>query len=279
MRTDRIVLGVAVTTAILLSWQNFRKLWDDWMTLPAYSHGILVPLIFGLLLYLERDRLRSLHDTPSFWGIALTSAGVLCLATGTLSGLYYIQQVSILFLVAGIVAGYWGLNTLKATRFPILYLLFMIPLPYLVFNAIALPLQMLAAKGSAHLLELLQIPVYREGNIINLPHISLGIVKACSGIQSLVSLLAISVLLTRLGHLKGGTALLFALSAIPVAVVANMIRIAGAGILGSMNPDLAEGFFHLFSGWVVFLFAFLFLILEIRLFQRFQHVRRIPDVA
>ena len=89
-------------------------------------------------------------------------------------------------------------------------------------------------------------------------------------------LLAISVLLTRLGHLKGLPGVLFTLSAIPIAVVANMIRIAGAGILGSMNPDLAEGFFHLFSGWVVFVFAFLSLILEIRLFQRF---RRIPDVA
>ena len=276
MRTDRIVLAITVATACLLSWQNFRKLWDDWMTLPAYSHGVLVPLVFGLLLYLERDRLSGLCDTPSPWGIVLTAAGVLCLATGTVSGLYYIQQVSLLFLVAGIVAGYWGLKTLKAVRFPILYLLFMIPLPYLVFNAIALPLQMLAAKGSARILELLQIPVYREGNIINLPHISLGIVKACSGIQSLVSLLAISVLLTKLGNLRGGTATLFALSAVPVAVIANMIRIAGAGILGSMNPSLAEGFFHLFSGWVVFLFAFLFLILEIRLFQRF---RRIPDVA
>jgi exosortase len=276
MRTDRLFLAIAAGLACLLSWQNFRKLWDDWMTLPAYSHGVLVPLVFGFLLYIERDRLRNLRDSPSGWGIVLTTAGILCLGIGTVSGLYYIQQISILFLVAGIVAGYWGLKTLNATRFPILYLLFMIPLPYLVFNAIALPLQMLAARGSARLLEFLQIPVYREGNIINLPHISLGIVKACSGIQSLVSLLAISVLLTRLGHLKGLPGVLFTLSAIPIAVVANMIRIAGAGILGSMNPDLAEGFFHLFSGWVVFVFAFLSLILEIRLFQRF---RRIPDVA
>ena len=174
MRTDRLFLAIAVGAACLLSWQNFRKLWDDWMTLPAYSHGILVPLVFGLLLYVERDRLRTLHDSPSGWGIVLTILGILCLATGTVSGLYYIQQLSILFLVAGIVAGYWGLKTLNATRFPILYLLFMIPLPYLVFNAIALPLQMLAARGSARLLEFLQIPVYREGNIINLPHISIS---------------------------------------------------------------------------------------------------------
>lgn len=276
MRADKAVFIVTVSSAILLSWQNFTKLWDDWMTLPAYSHGILVPFVFALLVYLERNRLKNLEDSPSFWGVVLIGAGVLCLAIGTVSGLYFIQQVSILFLVAGIVAGYWGMKTLNATRFPIFYLLFMIPLPYLVFNAIALPLQMTAAKGSAHLLEMLQIPVYREGNIINLPHISLGVVKACSGIQSLVSLLAIAVLLTKIGNLKGLPALLFILSAVPIAVFANMIRIAGAGILGSMNPDLAEGFFHMFSGWVVFLFAFLSMILEIRLFQRFQGV---PDVA
>lgn len=276
MRPDKIVFGAAVIAAVALSWQNFQKLWDDWMTLPAYSHGVLVPFVFGLLVFLERDRLRNLDDTPSLWGVVLIGTGVLCLATGTLSGLYFIQQVSILFLVAGIVAGYWGLRTLNATRFPILYLLFMIPLPYLIFNAIALPLQMIAAKGSAHLLEMLQIPVYREGNIINLPHISLGVVKACSGIQSLVSLLAIAVLLTKIGNVKGWPGILFILSAVPIAVVANMIRIAGAGVLGSMNPDLAEGFFHLFSGWVVFLFAFLSMIFEMRLFQRF---RRAPDVA
>jgi|UniRef100_A0A7C3LUZ8 exosortase len=276
MRPDKIVFGVAVMAAVLLSWQNFQKLWDDWMTLPAYSHGVLVPFVFALLIYLERDRLRNLNDIPSLWGVFLIGAGVLSLALGTVSGLYFIQQVSLLFLVSGIIAGYWGLRTLNATRFPILYLLFMIPLPYLVFNAIALPLQMMAAKGSAHLLEMLQIPVYREGNIINLPHISLGVVKACSGIQSLVSLLAIAVLLAKIGNLKTFPATLFILSAVPIAVVANMIRIAGAGVLGSMNPDLAEGFFHMFSGWVIFLFAFLSMVFEIRLLQRF---RRAPDVA
>ena len=276
MRPDKIVFGVAVIAAVALSWQNFQKLWDDWMTLPAYSHGVLVPFVFGLLVFLERDRLRNLDDSPSLWGVVLIGTGVLCLETGTLSGLYFIQQVSVLFLVAGIVAGYWGLRTLNATRFPILYLLFMIPLPYLIFNAIALPLQMIAAKGSAHLLEMLQIPVYREGNIINLPHISLGVVKACSGIQSLVSLLAIAVLLTKIGNVKGWPGILFILSAVPIAVFANMIRIAGAGVLGSMNPDLAEGFFHLFSGWVVFLFAFLSMLFEMRMLQRF---RRAPDVA
>lgn len=276
MSPDKIALIVCAGMALLLSWHNILKLADDWRTLPAYSHGILVPFVVLLLIYLDRDRLSKLKDSPSHWWVALTGTGILCLLLGTWSGLDFIRQISILFLVAGIVSGYWGMTTLRALRFPILYLLFMIPLPYIVFNAIALPLQRIAAQGASAILTGIQIPVYREGNIINLPHISLGVVQACSGIQSIVSLLAISVLLKRLGNLHGPAGLLFVLSAIPIAVVANMMRIAGAGILGSLNPDLAEGFFHLFSGWVVFIFALLTLMIEIRLLRRF---RSIPDAA
>lgn len=276
MSPDRLALAVCAGVAVLLSWHNILKLVDDWQTLPAYSHGILVPFVFLLLVYLDRNKLSSLRDKPSPWGIVLTATGVMLLLVGTWSGLDFIRQISILFLVSGIVSGYWGLATLRTIRFPILYLLFMIPLPYIVFNAIALPLQRIAAQGASAILTGIQIPVYREGNIINLPNISLGVVQACSGIQSIVSLLAISVLLKKLGNLTGVTGLLFALSAIPIAVVANMVRIAGAGVLGSLNPDLAEGFFHLFSGWVIFVFALLTLILEIRLLRRFGSV---PHVA
>ena len=273
---DRGVFFLAVGAAVLLSWDNFRKLADDWMTLPAYSHGILVPLVFVLLVYLDRDRLPAPKDTPSPWGPVLTAAGVFFLVVGRLSGLFYVEQLSILFLISGLVAGYWGTGTLRRLRFPILYLLFMIPLPYIFFNALAVPLQGIAAKGAADVLSGIGIPVFREGNIIHLPHISLGVVKACSGIQSLVSLLAISVLVARLSGTGGIPGALLALSAIPVAVFANMLRIAGVGILGSWNPNLAEGFFHLFSGWVVFLFAFLVLLGLARIFQAF---RRGPHVA
>lgn len=265
MTGDRLVLFIAVGSAILLSWTNILKLIDDWNSLPSYSHGFLVPFVALFLAYLDKDRLIAIRDTPSPWGLVLTSAGVFFLLLGTWSGLDFIRQISILLLIAGIVAGYRGLKTLNALRFPILYLLFMIPLPFIVFNAIALPLQVLASKGAAAILAGIQIPVFREGTIIHLPHISLNVEEACSGIQSLVSLLAISFLLKKLGNLTGMTGILFALSAIPIAIVANMLRIAGTGILGSfVNPRLAEGFFHLFSGWVVFLFAFLVLFIEIK---------------
>jgi len=276
MPLDRIAFALAAGTAVLLSWHNILKLVDDWETIPAYSHGVLIPFVALLLVYMNRESISRIPDRPSTWGLGLIGAGVLLLMLGTWSGLDFIRQISILFLVAGIVAAYWGFATLRAVRFPVLYLLFMIPVPYIVFNAVALPLKMLAARGAASLLTLIGIPVFREGNIINLPHISLGVVTACSGIQSIVSLLAISVLLKHMGQLRRVTGFLFAMSAIPIAVLANMVRIAGAGILGSLNPDLAEGFFHLFSGWVVFLAALLILVIEIRILRRFG---RVPDVA
>ena len=267
---DRILLAVAAGMAVAVSWDNFKKLVDDWMTLPSYSHGFLVPFVFLYLVYLDREHLPVAGDRPSLLGPLLVGVGVFCLTAGSLSGLFFVEQISILFLLAGIVAGYWGRATLRRLRFPLLYLLFMIPLPYILFNALAVPLQGIAARGASDVLSLLQIPVFREGNIIHLPHISLGVVKACSGIQSLVSLLAISVLVARLTETRGVRGGILALSAIPVAVLANMIRIAGVGILGSWNPALAEGFFHLFSGWVVFLFALLFLLAIARILGSFR---------
>ena len=276
MRGEKVALLIASVTVMILSWSNILKLIDDWNSLPSYSHGFLVPFVAILLVYLDKKHLSEIQDQPSRWGIGLIVTGVICLLVGTWSGLDFIRQISILFLISGIIAGYWGLKTLKALRFPVLYLLFMIPLPFIVFNSIAFPLQILAAEGASNILNGIQIPVFREGTIIHLPHISLGVEEACSGIQSLVSLLAISVLMKKLGHLEGVTGVLFALSAIPIAILANMMRIAGTGILGSfVNPHLAEGFFHLFSGWVVFLFAFLALFLEIkalRLLKRRSHL-------
>ena len=279
MSSDRILLLMTVLVATVLSWGNIRKLVDDWSTIPAYSHGFLVPFVVIFLIYLDRDRLKKVPVIPSRWGVILVSAGAAFIVLGTLSGLDFLRQLSILFLTGGIVTGFWGTAMLSALRFPILYLLFMIPLPYILYNAVAFPLQMMAARGASGILNSIDIPVFREGNIIHLPHISLGVVQACSGIQSLISLLAISVLLMKLLNLQGLTGPIFALSAIPVAVVANMSRIAATGILGSfVNPSLAEGFFHLFSGWVVFLFAFFVLMIEVKAI-RLLNLNRSPRVA
>ncbi|MHB8368820.1 MAG: exosortase [Leptospirales bacterium] len=276
MRKDSFFLLFSVLVAVAVSFGNIEKLVDDWRTIPSYSHGFLIPFVVIFLVYLDRERLRRLPVVPSLWGVVCVGAGTALLVIGSLSGLDFLRQISIVFLAGGLVAGFWGTAMLSALRFPLLYSLFMVPLPYIVYNAMAFPLQMLAARGAAQILNHLDVPVFREGNIIHLPHISLGVVQACSGIQSLVSLLAISVLLTKILDLHGAIAWFFALSAVPVAVVANMSRIAMTGLLGSfLDPALAEGFFHLFSGWMVFMFAFVVLIVEIKAIRLMKGLIRV----
>lgn len=276
MRKDSFFLLFSVLVAVAVSFGNIEKLVDDWRTIPSYSHGFLIPFVVIFLVYLDRERLRRLPVVPSLWGVVCVGAGTALLVIGSLSGLDFLRQISIVFLAGGLVAGFWGTAMLSALRFPLLYSLFMVPLPYIVYNAMAFPLQMLAARGAAQILNHLDVPVFREGNIIHLPHISLGVVQACSGIQSLVSLLAISVLLTKILDLHGAIAWFFALSAVPVAVVANMSRIAMTGLLGSfLDPALAEGFFHLFSGWMVFMFAFVVLIVELKAIRLMKGLIRV----
>lgn len=276
MQKDSVFLLIATLVATAVSFGSIEKLVEDWRTIPAYSHGFLVPFVVILLVYLDRERLGKIPVRPSRLGVLLVAAGALLLFLGTLSGLDFLRQISIVFLAGGLVGGFWGTAMLSALRFPLLYGLFMIPLPTLVINALSLPLQRVAARGASQILSRLDVPVFREGNIIHLPHLSLGVVQACSGISSLVSLLAISVLLAKLLDLRGAVAWAFALSAIPVAVVANMSRIAMTGLLGSfVDPGLAEGFFHLFSGWVIFLFAFAVLMVEIKAIRLLKGVPRV----
>lgn len=276
MQKERLFLLFTVLVAVTVSFGNIEKLVDDWRTIPSYSHGFLIPFVVIFLVYLERERLKRVSVSPSRWGVVCVCAGTVLLVLGSLSGLDFLRQLSIVFLAAGIVAGFWGTSMLSVLRFPLLYSLFMIPLPYIVYNALAFPLQMLAARGAAQILNHLDVPVFREGNIIHLPHISLGVVQACSGIQSLVSLLAISVLLAKILNLHGAIAWFFALSAIPVAVVSNMSRIAMTGLLGSfLDPALAEGFFHLFSGWMVFMFAFVVLVIELKTIRLLKGLTRV----
>src|SRR6266404_4033460 len=141
----------------------------------------------------------------------------------------------------------------RALIFPWAVLFLMVPLPAILFNQVALPLQFLASRLASGLLELVGVPVLREGNVINLPSLSLDVAEACSGLRSLVSLITISVLYGYVFESRVSRRLLLVLSSVPIAVAANGIRIAGSGILGQYwDPSKAEGFYHLLSGWLIF---------------------------
>jgi len=172
----------------------------------------------------------------------------------------FLSRTSLLLLIAGLISFFMGWQMLRALLFPLLFLLLMVPIPAIIFNQVTFPLQILASKLSAWLLPLLGVPVFREGNVINLPAMPLEVAEACSGIRSLLSLLTLAIMYGYLLEKRIFIRLVLALAAIPIAVAANALRIVGTGLLVQYwDPEKAEGFFHAFSGWLIFVVSLLML--------------------
>jgi exosortase len=238
----------------------FFHLVRQWIDDPNFSHGFLVPVFSIFVLWRDRSRLLSLPRKPSWWGLLIVALSLIVLVVGVLGAELFLARVSFVLLLAGLVVVFLGTKHLGAALFPLSFLLLMIPIPAIVFNQITFPLQILASKVAAAVLPWLGVPVLREGNIINLPTMSLEVAEACSGIRSLLSLITLAVVYGFLASNIKWLRIGLALAAIPTAIIANSIRIVVTGVLGQYwSPDKAEGFFHLFSGWLVFLVSILML--------------------
>jgi exosortase len=179
------------------------------------------------------------------------------LIAGTLGAELFVSRVSIIFLIAGTVLFTAGSDALRILAFPIAFLFLMVPPPAIIFNQIAFPLQLLASRFGEATLQALSIPVLREGNVITLANTSLEVAEACSGIRSLISLLTLGIVYGYFVDRRISVRTMIALSTIPIAIVANGIRVAGTGVAAHyFGTEAAEGFFHTFSGWIVFIVAF-----------------------
>lgn len=232
------------------------QLVSEWWTNPNFSHGFLVPLFSAFVVWQNRKRLAALPAEPSWLGLAVIAGALGVLVVGRLGAEFFLSRTSFLFLFAGLVIYFLGWQYFRASLFPWVFLFFMIPIPVIIFNQIAFPLQFMAARLASDLLALLGIPVLRDGNIIQLPTMSLEVAEACSGIRSLMSLGALAVIYGYFLETRNLPRVLLALSAIPIAVAANAFRIVGTGLMGYYwSPDKAEGFFHEFSGWVIFVIS------------------------
>lgn len=264
--------GQAAILLLLLGVLYFdvmRRLVLQWINDPNFSHGFFVPLFSAYVLWQRRHRLRELEVRPSWLGLAVMALALATLIVGVLGAELFLSRVSLLLLVAGLVVQLFGWNWLGATVFPWAFLFLMIPVPAILFNQIAFPLQLLAARTATGLLSLLGVPVLREGNVIQLASMSLEVVEACSGIRSLVSLLTLAVIYGYLLEPSRLRRTLLALAAVPIAVMANAVRVMGTGLLGQYwSPDKAQGFFHEFSGWVIFVLSLGMLFLFHTLLQR-----------
>ena len=236
-------LYARVIASLLAQW------WRD----PNYSYGFLVPFLSLWMLRNRRERIKKNTLVPNWWGLLVVLGAMGLLVLGTLGAENFLSRTSLLFALAGIAIYFcgWPFSRLTLPAWAVLFL--MIPLPVIIYNRIALPLQFLASRFATTLLDLAGVPVLREGNIIRLPTITLEVAEACSGMRSLMALITISLAYACLFEKRTWRRVALVLSAIPIAVVTNGFRIMGSGLLGQYwSPEKAEGFFHEFSGLLIF---------------------------
>jgi exosortase len=233
-----------------------KNLIEQWWTDPDYGHGFFIPLFSGYVLWREHERWTKGPIKPTNSGLLAMVGAVALLLLGSLGAELFLTRLSLVVLLTGMVLFLAGWGVLRAVSFPLGYLIFMIPIPVIIYNQITFPLQLLASRLAAFCLELVQVPVLRDGNVLVLPNFSLEVVEACSGIRSLMTLISLAVAYGYLLERRAWVRYLLASLMVPIAIVSNAIRIMGAGILAHrFGPAAAEGFLHMFSGWVIFVVA------------------------
>jgi exosortase len=258
------VACLAVILILLLGgvyWRILLNLVIQWWDDPNYSHGFLVPLFSLYIVWQGRTTLRALPRSGSLLGIPLMLAGIAALILGDLGAENFLMRSSLLVIIAGLILFHFGSQILRAVAFPLGFLVFMVPLPGVVFYAVTFPLQRLAAEQAAWILDMMGIPVLLDGNIIHLAQMSLGVTEACSGIRSLISLFAGAAAWAYLLIPGGWSTTIFIAATVPITILANAVRVVLTGLIGQQfGVEYATGFFHEFAGWIIYIFAFLCLL-------------------
>ncbi len=292
-QTSFITSRTGILTSLLCLGASFlylyrdviRRLVHDWTIDDNYSHGFLIVPIALYLVWERREKLAAALARPSYLGLLVIAGSVGLLLAGTLGSELFLTRVSMLGTIAGVLLFICGWEHLSILAFPILFLLLMIPIPTILLNQIAFPLQLLASRFGEGVLTVLGVPVLREGNVIHLATTSLEVAEACSGIRSLVALLTLAIVFGYLVDPRTWVRACLAAAAFPIAIVANGIRVAGTGVAAHYyGAQAAEGFFHSFSGWVVFLAAFAILFVLERILHLLSpaprmHTAPAPDAA
>jgi len=281
---------------LLLVWLYHSIIYNlvlQWFRDPNFSHGIFVPIFSLYVLWQDRERLKSIKPAPSWVGLPLVFLALAMLILGVLGVELFTSRFSLLVLLAGLILLTRGHEFFRAALFPWAFLILMIPLPNLILQKFTFPLQLLASKLSTSMLQLVGVPVLREGNVIILPTMPLEVAEACSGLRSLLSLVTLAIIYGYLMEKRNWVRVVLACAAVPIAVFANSFRIFGTGLIVQYwDPEKAEGFYHEFQGWLVFVVSLVLLFSVHRLIsfiwkkppaaaQQSVHIdeRRLPPVS
>jgi len=267
---------LAITAALaFVYFAVLVKLGRDWWTDENYSHGLLVPLVIGYIIWCERKRFSDAPKQPAAWlGLTGVVISLAMLWAGVTGAELFLQRISIVMMLASLVIYFWGPRLLSLLVVPAALLLFSIPIPTIIFNKIAFPLQLFASRCAVATMSFLSIPALRQGNVIELMPLGatepkkLAVVEACSGIRSLMTLVTLAMVYAYFTKPTSGgnktysnlRSLILICAAVPIAVLTNAFRVSGTGVLAHYyGTRIADGFFHSFSGWVIYILAALLL--------------------
>lgn len=240
------------------------RLGVQWATDEDMGHGFFVPVIAAFIAWQRRDQLLACERRPSNWGLVLIVWAALQELAATLGAELFTARLSFVIALTGIVLYVGGRRWLRILAFPLSLLLFMIPIPQILYARLTLSLQMIASALGEWLIDLMGIPVIREGNLLRLPSQTLDVAEACSGIRSLLSLGFLSLVYGYFADKRSWVRWLLFLATVPIAIAANGIRVGLTGLMSEINTKLAQGAYHETEGYIVFIVALAALLLTHR---------------
>jgi exosortase len=249
-------IGAVGILILLIYSRTLVGLFDDWWNEPSLSQGLLIPPFALYFAWLDRKGMLALPTAPSVRGLWVVLGGCFVYLTGKLAAEFFLQRISLMIVLAGLIWTWWGKARLTRLTFPLILLATMIPLPAIIYNTVTAPLQLFASDVAARIAQFCNVSVFRDGNIIQLAHISLGVDEACSGLNSFSALMMAGVLLGRFVCDRFPARVLLVLLSAPLSIAVNVLRVAGTAILADYNEQFALGFYHAFAGWLVFVVGF-----------------------
>jgi exosortase len=261
LKHNRIHLLLIIPLLTVMYFRIVPDMVSNWYHDENYSHGFLVPIIAGYFLWQRWDDLKERPATTDGLGLIIIIVGLLQLLVGWFAVEYFTMRTSLIVLLAGLTLFWFGREVLKGLAVPLGYLLFMVPIPYIVYDMAAFPLKLFVTRVSVVFLKIVGVVVVREGNIIMFPTTTLEVADACSGIRSLISLLALATAYAFLMKTSQLRRWVIIASAVPIAIATNALRVIVTGILAQWwGARAAEGFFHEFAGMTVFVIAMAMLV-------------------
>jgi exosortase len=266
---------------VLAFFPILQHLVNQWATDEDVGHGFFVPAIAAYIAWQRRDELLAVESKPARWGWAILAWGALQAYLGTVGAELFLQRTAFLITLVGVLLVLGGTALVRALAFPLLLLPFMIPIPTVVYNAITFPLQLLASRIAEVVLSWIDIPVFRDGNVLELANQRLSVAEACSGIRSLLSLTFLSLVYAYFFDSKVWMRWVLLIATVPIAILANSARVTITGILSQRDPELTKGLFHSLEGWIIFVIDLAMLFALHKLINMFaeRRMRAAPEPA